>query len=56
VWRLGPGGLDDATHTALRQQTRDAAIAAGHTPRGDAYRVGTTAAGEVYEVNVRRRS
>lgn len=55
TWQLGPGGLDDATHAVLRQQTRDAASAAGHVPRGDAYRVGTTADGEVYEVNVRRR-
>lgn len=56
TWRLGPGGLDDATHTDLRQKTRDAAVADGHMPRGDAYRVGTTADGEVYEINVRRRS
>ncbi|MEV0220890.1 SAP domain-containing protein [Streptomyces sp. NPDC050704] len=56
TWLLGPGGLDEATHTQLRQQTREAAVAAGHTPRGDAYRVGTTADGEVYEINVRRRS
>jgi hypothetical protein len=56
TWQAGPGGLDEATHTELRRQTRDAATAAGHTPRGDAYRVGTTADGEVYEVNVRRRS
>ncbi|QQM45196.1 SAP domain-containing protein [Streptomyces liliifuscus] len=56
TWQLGPGGLDEATHAELRRQTRDAAIAAGHTTRGDAYRVGTTADGEVYEINVRRRS
>lgn len=55
TWQLGPGGLDEATHAALRQRTIDAAAAAGHSPRGDAYRVGTTADGEVYEVNVRRR-
>lgn len=56
TWTLGPGGLDDATHTTLRQQTHDAAVAAGHTPRGGAYRVGTTADGEVYEISVRRQS
>jgi hypothetical protein len=55
TWPLGPGGLDEATHATLRRQTLDAAAQAGHTPRGDAYRVGTTADGEVYEVNVRRR-
>ncbi len=55
TYQAGPGGLDDAAHDTFRQQTRDAATAAGHAPRGDAYRVGTTADGEVYEVNIRRR-
>lgn len=55
TWQPGPGGLDEATHATFRQQTRDAATAAGHSPRGDAYRVGTADDGEVYEVNVRRR-
>lgn len=55
TWQPGPGGLDEATHAAFRQQTRDAAAAAGHSPRGDAYRAGTTVDGEVYEINVRRR-
>jgi hypothetical protein len=55
VHRTGPGGLDEATHAKFRDRTRQAAVEAGHTPRGDAYRVGTTADGEVYEINVRRR-
>lgn len=56
TYQTGPGGLDEATHAALRRRARQDAVEAGHAPRGDAYRVGTTADGEVYEVNVRRRS
>lgn len=56
TFKVGPGGLDDGTHAEFRQKTIDAAVEAGHKPRGGAYRVGTTTNGDVYEVIVRRRS
>ncbi|MFM9635971.1 SAP domain-containing protein [Streptomyces turgidiscabies] len=47
-------GPTDDEHAAFRAQTRQAAIDAGLTPRGDAHRVGTVDGHEVYEVSVRQ--
>lgn len=44
------GGPDEESHLAYRQATIQAAIEAGHVPRGDAYRTGTVDGREVYEV------
>lgn len=49
----GPEGPNDDQHTAYRAQTRQAAIDAGLSPRGDARRTGTVDGREVYEVSVR---
>lgn len=49
-----PGGPDEEDHLAYRQTTRQAAIDAGHSPRGDARRTGTVDGHEVYEITVRR--
>lgn len=49
-----PGGPDEEDHLAYRQATRQAAIDAGYTPRGDARRTGTVDGHEVYEISVRR--
>lgn len=49
-----PGGPDEVQHAAYREATLDAAVDAGHEPRGGAYRIGTTPDGEVYEINIRR--
>lgn len=49
-----PGGPDEETHLAYRQATVQAAIDAGHTPRGDARLAATTDGRWVYEVSVRR--
>lgn len=46
------GGPDEEAHLAYRQATIQAAIEAGHLPRGDAYRTGTVDGREVYEVAV----
>lgn len=46
-----PPGEED--HLAYRQHTIQAAIDAGHTPRGDAFRTGTADGRDVYEVHVR---
>lgn len=58
VFRLSfpaePDGPDEETHLACRQATRQAAIDAGHAPRGDARRIGTVDGHEVYEISVRR--
>jgi hypothetical protein len=49
-----PGGPDEETHLAYRQATIQAAVEAGHAPRGDA-RLAVIADGRwVYEVAVRR--
>lgn len=50
----GPEGPDEEEHLAYRQAVIQAALAAGHTPRGDAYRVGTIDGHEVYEVRLRQ--
>ena len=44
------GGPDEEAHLAYRQATIQAAIEAGHVPRGDGYRTGTVDGREVYEV------
>jgi hypothetical protein len=49
-----PDGPSDAEHLDYRRRTRAAAVAEGLSPRGDAYRVGTAAGHEVYEINFRR--
>lgn len=51
-----PGGPDEETHLAHRLHTRQAAAAAGLTPRGDAHRLGTVDGHDLYEVHVRRPS
>lgn len=52
----GLSGPDEAEHLAYRQATIQAARAAGHVPRGDAYRIGTVDGHEVYEVRLRQVS
>lgn len=49
-----PDGPSDAEHLDYRRRTREAAIAEGLRPRGDAHRVGTTDGHEVYEISIRR--
>lgn len=49
----GPEGPGEDEHLAYRQATIQAAIDAGCTVRGDAYRTGTVDGFEVYEVRVR---
>lgn len=46
-------GPDDEQHLAYRQTTRQAAVDAGLTPRGDAHRIGTVDGHEVYEISLR---
>jgi hypothetical protein len=53
----GQAGLDDQTHLAYRRRTNEQAVEAGHRPRGGelgAWRAGTTADGEVYEISIRQ--
>lgn len=49
-----PGGPDEETHLAYRQATIQAAIEAGHHPRGDARLAETADSRWVYEVLVRQ--
>lgn len=49
-----PGGPDEETHLAYRQATVQAAIEAGHQPRGDARLTATVDGRWVYEVSVRQ--
>lgn len=49
-----PDGPDEETHLAYRQATIQAAIEAGHTPRGDARLAATVDGRWVYEVSVRQ--
>jgi len=49
-----PDGPDEETHLAYRQATVQAAIEAGHTPRGDARLASTVDGRWVYEVSVRQ--
>jgi hypothetical protein len=49
-----PGGPDEETHLAYRQATIQAAVEAGHTPRGDARLAATVDGRWVYEVSIRR--
>ncbi|MFD9464373.1 SAP domain-containing protein [Streptomyces sp. NPDC060027] len=49
-----PGGPDEETHLAHRQATAQAAVEAGHLPRGDARLAATVDGRWVYEVSVRQ--
>lgn len=49
-----PGGPDEETHLACRDATRQAAIEAGYTPRGDARLAATVEGRWVYEILVRQ--
>lgn len=49
-----PGGPDEETHLAYRQATLQAAVDAGHMPRGDARLAETVDGRWVYEVLVRQ--
>lgn len=49
-----PDGPSEAEHLDYRRRTRDAALAEGLSPRGDARRVGTVDGYEVYEISIRR--
>lgn len=48
------GGPDEETHLAYREATVQAAIEAGHLPRGDARLTATVDGRWVYEVSVRQ--
>lgn len=48
------GGPDEETHLAYRQATVQAALEAGHLPRGDARLTATVDGRWVYEVSVRQ--
>lgn len=48
------GGPDEETHLAYREATRQAAVEAGHTPRGDARLVAAVDGRWVYELFVRQ--
>lgn len=47
-------GPSEAEHLDYRRRTREAAIAGGLSPRGDAHRIGTVDGHEVYEISIRR--
>ena len=49
-----PDGPDEETHLANRHATVQAAIEAGHLPRGDARLAATVNGRWVYEVSVRQ--
>lgn len=54
TFQAEPGGPDEETHLAYRQTTIQAAIDAGHTPRGDARLAQADDNAWVYEVSVRQ--
>lgn len=49
-----PDGPSEAEHLDYRRRTREAAVAEGLSPRGDARRTGTVDGHEVYEISIRR--
>lgn len=51
-----PDGPSEDQHAAHRRDTRQAALDAGHAPRGDARRVSTVDGQWVYEISIRRPS
>lgn len=56
TFQAEPGGPDEETHLAHRDATRQAALEAGHTPRGDARLVDTRGGTWVYEILVRQET
>ncbi|MGY0062840.1 SAP domain-containing protein [Streptomyces sp. LZ34] len=48
-----PEGPSEDQHDTHRRDTRQAAVDAGHTPRGDARRIATVDGHDVYEISIR---